>query len=153
MLKMTEGVDIPLGRLEAIAQADLDRNLAALRAGVRRFAPGKTRPGVHGPARRPTRPPTAIPSRPRQPAQRLREFVVAERHRVDSRHARSAKVAAGPAVQGLELRLHRHPGPVREEPAVDLLHRAARPDLDRRKSATPTSPAKASLLFTSVHEV
>ena len=35
----------------------------------------------------------------------------------------------GAALQPAELRLHQHPRPVRKEPAVGLLHRAARPDL------------------------
>jgi hypothetical protein len=45
MLKRTEGVDIPLERLQAIGQADLDRNLAALDEACREFAPGTDRKG------------------------------------------------------------------------------------------------------------
>jgi uncharacterized protein (DUF885 family) len=42
MLKMTEGVDIPLGRLDEIGKRDLERNLAALREECAKLAPGKT---------------------------------------------------------------------------------------------------------------
>jgi hypothetical protein len=42
MLKMTEQVDIPLGRLESIGRQDLERNLAALQAECERYAPGKS---------------------------------------------------------------------------------------------------------------
>ena len=44
MLKATDRVDVPLDRLEAIGQADLDRNLAALREACSAFAPGQPLP-------------------------------------------------------------------------------------------------------------
>jgi hypothetical protein len=40
MLKQTEGVDIDLAALERIAKADLDRNLAAVKAECDKYAPG-----------------------------------------------------------------------------------------------------------------
>ncbi|HEU5305356.1 MAG TPA: DUF885 family protein, partial [Gemmatimonadales bacterium] len=40
MLRMTEGVDLPLDLLEAKGKADMARNLAALREACARFAPG-----------------------------------------------------------------------------------------------------------------
>jgi Bacterial protein of unknown function (DUF885) len=42
MVAATEQVDVPLARLQEIGQADLDRNLAALRKVCDRYAPGKT---------------------------------------------------------------------------------------------------------------
>jgi hypothetical protein len=42
MLKMTEGVDIPLGRLDEIGKRDLERNLNALREQCAKLAPDKT---------------------------------------------------------------------------------------------------------------
>jgi uncharacterized protein (DUF885 family) len=42
MLKATEGVDVPLARLEAVGRADLRRNQAALRQACAVYAPGKT---------------------------------------------------------------------------------------------------------------
>lgn len=42
MLLSTEGVDIPLDRLVQIGQADMERNLAALREACGRFAPGRS---------------------------------------------------------------------------------------------------------------
>ncbi len=40
MLRMTEGVDVPIAALEAACRADLERNLAALRAECEKIAPG-----------------------------------------------------------------------------------------------------------------
>jgi uncharacterized protein (DUF885 family) len=42
MLRMTEGVDVPLDSLERRGQEDLDRNLAALKEACSRFASGAT---------------------------------------------------------------------------------------------------------------
>jgi len=42
MLRMTERVDVSLETLEKAGRADLDRNLAALRAACAAFAPGRT---------------------------------------------------------------------------------------------------------------
>jgi uncharacterized protein (DUF885 family) len=42
MLKATEGVDVPLGQLEAVGRADLRRNQAALRQACAAYAPGKS---------------------------------------------------------------------------------------------------------------
>jgi uncharacterized protein (DUF885 family) len=42
MLKMTEGVDLPLGRVDEIGKRDLERNLQALRDECAKLAPGKT---------------------------------------------------------------------------------------------------------------
>ncbi len=45
MLKRTEGVEVPLARLEEIGKADLKRNLTALDEACREFAPGAGRKG------------------------------------------------------------------------------------------------------------
>jgi len=45
MLLRTEGVDVPLERLEAAGRADLERNLVALDEACREFAPGEDRAG------------------------------------------------------------------------------------------------------------
>jgi uncharacterized protein (DUF885 family) len=42
MLKMTEGVDLPLGRVDEIGKRDLERNLQALREACAKLAPGKS---------------------------------------------------------------------------------------------------------------
>jgi uncharacterized protein (DUF885 family) len=42
MLKMTEGVDIPLGRLDEIGKRDLERNFQAVRQQCAKLAPDKT---------------------------------------------------------------------------------------------------------------
>jgi uncharacterized protein (DUF885 family) len=42
MLQATEQVNVPLDRLEAIGRADMDRNLAALRAACAQFLPGQS---------------------------------------------------------------------------------------------------------------
>jgi len=42
MLKLTEGVDVPLAELEAVGRADLRRNQQALAQECARFAPGRT---------------------------------------------------------------------------------------------------------------
>src|SRR5690606_16383926 len=40
MLRMTENVDVPLDKIEAIGRADLERNLSALNEACKAFAPG-----------------------------------------------------------------------------------------------------------------
>ncbi len=40
MLRMTENVDAPLAKLEAIGRADLERNLSALKQACKAYAPG-----------------------------------------------------------------------------------------------------------------
>lgn len=42
MVQMTEGIDVPIGDLEAIERTDMDRNLAALKDACSVFAPGKS---------------------------------------------------------------------------------------------------------------
>ena len=42
MLKQTEGVDIDLAKLEDVAKADLERNLASLKTECDKYAPGET---------------------------------------------------------------------------------------------------------------
>jgi uncharacterized protein (DUF885 family) len=42
MLRTTEGVDVPLDRLEEIGRADLERNLKALKEACEKYAPGKS---------------------------------------------------------------------------------------------------------------
>lgn len=44
MLAMTEGVTTPLAELQKIGQADLDRNLAAVKEACAKFAPGQSIP-------------------------------------------------------------------------------------------------------------
>ena len=58
----------------------------------------------------------------------------------------------GAAVSALELRLHRHPGPVRPAPAVHLLHRAAGPGLVAG-GAGRLRPRRGGPAVHPVHEV
>jgi uncharacterized protein DUF885 len=150
MLARTEQVDVPLGSLEAMGRADLNRNLEALRQACAQYAPGATlarcagQEEAHKPAEGPV-----------EAAQRqldtLRKFVV-DHKLVSVPSPEQAEVRESPPYQRFNAAYIDIPGPY--EKKLPSIYYIAAPD----PSWSPAEraayiPGVANLLFTSVHEV
>ncbi len=151
MLKMTEGVDIPLGRLEAIGRRDLERNQEALRQACAKFAPGKTVQECMAIA-------TARKAKERDPVVAaanqlggLREFVL-EQDIVTIPGTEQARVDKAPSYRAWNFAYINIPGPYeRNLPSVYYI---SPPDPTwSKEKQNDYVPSEANLLFTSAHEV
>ena len=150
MLADTEMVTTPVEQFEQIGRADLAANQKLLGEACARYAAGPDDPGMHGQDERQQAEGRRGCRRP-GPARQPEAVHPAARHRHHPRPRRSQGRGSA-ALQPAELRLHQHPRPLREETAVRLLHRAARPELAEGEQDAFV-PGEADLLFTSVHEV
>jgi uncharacterized protein (DUF885 family) len=151
MLKMTEGVDIPLARLEEIAQRDLERNLEALRAQCAAYAPGKSvaecmamvnshKAEGNG----------AVDAATRQLAT-LRSYLAANEI-VTIPGTEAATVAQAPPYKAWNFAYINIPGPF--EKNLPSIYYVAPPDPSWSKEVQDAYvPGAGGLLFTSVHEV
>jgi uncharacterized protein (DUF885 family) len=150
MLKMTEGVDVPLDRLEAVGRADLERNTKALREACAEFAPGATlRACVDRAAAR--KPAGGAVAGAREQLVELRRFV-AERDVVTIPGPEEAQVAEAPAFNRQNFAYIEIPGPY--EKNLPSVYYIAPPDPSWPKAEQDAYvPGENSLLFTSVHEV
>ncbi len=151
MLKMTEGVDIPLGRLEAIGRRDLDRNLAALKAECQRYAPGKTieeciaQVDAH---KADEADPIAAATKQ---LRTLRKFLV-DHNVVTIPGTEEALVKQAPAYKAWNFAYINIPGPY--ETNLPSIYYIAPPDPAWTKAVQDAyTPGRAALLFTSAHEV
>jgi hypothetical protein len=150
MLKMTEGVDIPLGRLELIAKADLERNLNTLRRACEKFAPGKSVKECMALAEQDK----VAGGDPVQAATNqlsgLREFLI-QNDIVSIPGTQHCKVDQAPSYKAWNFAYINIPGPY--ENNLPSIYYISPPDptwpKEKRDAYVPT---KASLLFTSVHE-
>jgi hypothetical protein len=150
MLKMTEGVDVPLDRLEAAGRADLERNTRALGAACGRFAPGASlrdciaKAEAHKPA-------GGAVAGAREQLAGLRRFVV-ERDVVTIPGPEQAQVAEAPAFNRQNFAYIEIPGPY--EKNLPSVYYIAPPDPAWSKAEQEAYvPGVSSLLFTSAHEV
>jgi hypothetical protein len=148
---MTEGVDIPLGRLEAIGQRDLDRNLAALKQECARYAPGKTVEeciAMVGAHKADDADPVAAA---RKQLGDLRKFVV-EHDVVSIPGTEEAEVKQAPAYKAWNFAYINIPGAY--EKGLPSIYYIAPPDPTWPKEKQEAYiPGRAGLLFTSAHEV
>lgn len=150
MLKQTEGVDIDLGELEKIAQADLDRNLAAVKAECEKYAPGKTLVECGKLANvKKAEGSDVVDAATRQLAD-LRKFIQ-EKDIVTIPGTEECKVAKAPPYKAWNFAYINIPGPY--ETNLPSVYYVSPPD----PSWPPAKqqeyiPGKGSLLFTSVHE-
>jgi hypothetical protein len=150
MLYSTERVDTPLDQLEAIGQHDLDRNLKALKETCTVFVPGKTlaecvqKEAADKPAGKPV-------EAARQQLKELRAFVT-ERNLVTIPGTEQALVDEAPPYTRWNFAYINIPGPYEKDlPSVYYISPP-----DPKWSAAEQRdylPGKASLLFTSAHEV
>ncbi len=150
MLKATERVDVPLPQLEQIAQRDLDRNLAALRDACGAFAPGQSVAACVAKEEADKQSGSPIEVARSQLAG-LRSFIEA-RGVVTIPGAERAKVEESPPYARWNFASIDIPGPY--ENNLPSIYYISPPDPKWTKAEQDAYvPGKASLLFTSVHEV
>jgi uncharacterized protein (DUF885 family) len=150
MVKMTENVTTPLDKLEAVGRADLERNLAALKAACETYLPKApiekcvAKQGADKPQG------GAVAGAREQLAQ-LRQFVV-DRDIVSIPGTEAALVEEAPAYKRQNFAYINIPGPY--EKNLPSVYYIAPPDPKWSKAEQDAYvPGKADLLFTSVHEV
>lgn len=149
MLKQTEGVDIDLAELERIARADLDRNLAAVKAECDKYAPGVTLVECNNRANAKKAPGTLVEAATRQLAE-LRKFVQ-ENNIVTVPGTEECKVALAPPYKAWNFAYINIPGPY--EKGLPSVYYVSPPDPSWPKEKQDAYlPGEGSLLFTSVHE-
>jgi uncharacterized protein (DUF885 family) len=150
MLAATEGVDLPLERLEAIGREDLARNTEALTQACAQFAPGKSladcvqRMAAHKPAEGPL-------EAARKQLQELRQFVI-DKDLATVPGTEEAKVAEAPPHMRWNMAYIDIPGPYeKNQPSIYYI---APPDPQWSEAERRNySPGVANLLSISVHEV
>lgn len=150
MLQATERVDVPLGKLQEVGRADLERNTQALKQACAQYLPhGSLKACV---ARMQADKPRggALEGARAQLAQ-LRDFVIAKQV-VSAPADRQAQVVEAPPYNRANFAYINVPGPY--ERNVAYTYNIAPPDPSwTAKERAGYIPGKASLLFTSVHEV
>lgn len=150
MLKQTEGVDIELARLEEIARADLDRNLAAFKIECDKYAPGKTLIECNNKASASKTPGTDVVAAATAQLADLRKFLQ-EKDIVTIPGTEECKVAQAPPYKAWNFAYINIPGPY--ETNLPSVYYVSPPDPTwPKKKQDDYVPGKGSLLFTSVHE-
>ncbi|MEG3122761.1 DUF885 domain-containing protein [Sphingomonas sp. GB1N7] len=150
MVKMTEGVDVPLATLEQAGKADLARNQQALKAACQQFAPGATIPVCMDKmnANKPEGGPVA---EARRQIPELTAFVIAK-DIVTIPDKEKALVEESPPYNRQNSAYIDPPGPF--EKGVPSIYYISPPDPSWSKAEQDGFiPGKKDLLFTSVHEV
>jgi uncharacterized protein (DUF885 family) len=151
MLKLTEGVDIPLGRLDEIGKRDLQRNLDALAQECKRLAPDKSvEECMAMVAARKAEGDGPVDAASRQLAG-LREFVE-KNDLVSIPGTEQARVAQAPAYRAWNFAYIDIPGPY--EKGLPSTYYISPPDPSWTTEAQDAyTPGRANLLYTSAHEV
>lgn len=150
MLYSTERVDISLDQLETIGRQDLDKNLAALKDACAQFDPGKSLADCT--ARQTADKPRGNPvDAAREQLKELKAFVI-DNQVVSIPGTEEAQVEEAPPYQRWNFAFIDIPGPY--EKAMPSVYYISPPD----PKWTPAEqkaylPGKATLLFTSAHEV
>ena len=151
MLKMTEGVDIPLGRLESIAKQDLERNLAALQVKCHRYAPGKSLAACVDQMNAHKADDADPVDAARKQLTELRKFVI-DHNVVSVPGTEEAEVKQAPAYKAWNFAFINIPGPY--EKGLPSIYYISPPDpswpVEKQDAYIP---GRAGLLFTSAHEV
>lgn len=150
MLYATERVDIPLADLKAAGEADLARNLAALKAACAQYAPGKSLQQCVA-KEQADKPEDGAVEGARKQLAGLRQFIL-DKGVVSIPGDEQAKVEEAPAYNRSNIAYIEIPGPFEKNlPAVYYI---APPDPDWSKAEQQAYiPGKATLLYISVHEV
>lgn len=151
MVKMTEGVDVPLATLEAAGKGDLLRNQRALAQACKTFAPGATVPACMAKmnADKPAGNDPVAEARKQIPE--LRAFVLSSGI-VTIPDDEQALVEESPPYNRQNSAYIDPPGPF--ERGIPSVYYLSPPDPAWSKAERDGFiPGKADLLFTSVHEV
>jgi hypothetical protein len=150
MLYDTERVSIPLEQLEAIGRQDLDRNLAALKEACSQFAAGKTLAECVA-KEIADKPPGNPVEAARVQLKELRSFI-ADNNFVTIPGTEEAQVNEAPPYQRWNFAYINIPGPY--EKGLPSVYYISPPDPKWPPAEQKAYlPGKASLLFTSAHEV
>lgn len=150
MLRMTENIDVPLEKIEAIGRADLERNLSALNEACKAFAPGaKIEECV---ARvKADKPDGGAVAGARAQLETIKKYIL-DHDIVSIPGAEEAKVEEAPAYRRQNFAYINIPGPFEKE--LPSVYYIAPPDPKWSKAEQDDYvPGKADLLFTSIHEV
>ena len=150
MVRETEGVDLPLDKLEAIGRRDMERNLEALKAACASYAPGKTIEAAIAQAwaHKPT---GGVVPFAKQQLKELEQFVRGH-ELVSIPGTEEAKVGEAPAYKRWNFAYIDIPGPYEHGlPSVYYVS-PADPTWSQKKQDDYV-PGIGSLLFTSAHEV
>ncbi len=150
MLSQTERIDIPVDQIEAAGRADLDRNMAALKAECDTYAPKASL--AQCVAKMSAVKPKAGPvEAARMQLAMLKDFVV-KNNVVSIPSAEDALVAEAPPYNRADAAFIQVPGPY--DRGVASTYHIAPPDPKWTKGEQAAYiPSEATLLFTSVHEV
>lgn len=150
MLRMTENVDVPLEKIEAIGRADLERNLSSLNEACKAFAPGASieecvaRVGAN-------KPEGGAVAGARAQLETIKKYIL-DHDIVSIPGTEEAKVEEAPAYRRQNFAYINIPGPFEKE--LPSVYYIAPPDPNWSKAEQDAYiPGKADLLFTSIHEV
>jgi uncharacterized protein (DUF885 family) len=150
MLRATEGVDVPLDRLEEIGRKDMERNLMALDEACQKYAPGQSIEQCITKAQA-QKPAGSVVDAATQQLSDLKAFIV-EKNLVTIPGTEEAQVAEAPPYKRWNFAYINTPGPY--EKGLPAVYYVSPPDPtwppEKRDAYVP---GKGSLLFTSVHEV
>ena len=150
MLKQTEGVDIDLAELERIANADLERNLAAVKAECDKYAPGIPLVECNKKANQRKAPGADLVDAANKQLADLRKFIQ-EKDIVSVPGTEECKVAIAPPYKAWNFAYINIPGPY--ETGLPSVYYVSPPDPSWPKEKQDEYlPGEGSLLFTSVHE-
>jgi uncharacterized protein (DUF885 family) len=150
MLRMTENVDVPLDKIEAIGRADLERNLSALNEACKAFAPGaKIEECVARVAA--DKPEGGAVAGARSQLETIKKYIL-DHEIVSIPGTEEAKVEEAPAYRRQNFAYIDIPGAFEKE--LPSVYYIAPPDPKWSKAEQDAYiPGKADLLFTSIHEV
>jgi len=150
MLRMTENVDVPLEKIEAIGRADLERNLSALNEACKAFAPGAEIEECVA-RMNADKPEGGAVTGARAQLETLRKYLL-DHEVVSIPGTEEAKVEEAPAYRRQNFAYINIPGPFEKE--LPSVYYIAPPDPKWSKAEQDAYiPGKADLLFTSIHEV
>ena len=150
MLKATERIEVPIGQLLAVGRADLERNTRALEEACRQYLPGGTVPACVAKMQADKPQGGAVEGARAQLAE-LRGFIVAK-NIVSIPSDERPLVVEAPPYNRSNFAYINIPGPYDKN--VAYTYNIAPPDPSwTAQERAEYIPGKASLLYTSVHEV
>ncbi|HEY0684156.1 MAG TPA: DUF885 domain-containing protein [Steroidobacter sp.] len=150
MLRMTENVDVPLEKIEAIGRADLERNLSALNEACKRFAAGASIEECVA-RMNADKPEGGAVAGARAQLETIKKYIL-DHDIVSIPGTEEAKVEEAPAYRRQNFAYINIPGPFEQE--LPSVYYIAPPDPKWSKAEQEAYiPGKADLMFTSIHEV
>lgn len=150
MLKMTEGIELDLAKLEEIGKQDLQRNTDALKSECEKYAPGKTIQECMTKAIASKAEGKDLVEAAAKQLADLRKFIQ-EKDVITIPGTEECKVGLAPAYKASNFAYINIPGPY--ETNLPSVYYVSPPDPTwSKEKQAGYIPGKGSLLFTSVHE-